>query len=102
VTAAVAVAIAILLLPATGYAEAEGGSTSSGGFADSAANVAAIGFDAVILRPIGFAVVLVGGVLFVPAALITAPNGWDSIVEAKEIFIDAPVERTFQRPLGDF
>ncbi len=67
-----------------------------------AARVASIGFDAVILRPVGFVALVVGAGLFVPAALITAPNGWHSITEAREILVDNPAEHLFQRPLGDF
>ena len=44
----------------------------------------------------------VGAVLFVPAALLTAPNGLDSVKMALEFFVTEPANSVFQRPLGDF
>ena len=60
------------------------------------------GFDLVILRPLGLVAVAVGAVAFVPAALITAPNGRDGIQSALELFVTEPAKNVFQRPLGDF
>jgi len=59
-------------------------------------------FDCAVLRPIGFVTTLVGGVLFVPAALLSAPSGETSIKTAWTHFVLEPVESTFDRPLGDF
>jgi hypothetical protein len=59
-------------------------------------------FDCVILRPFGFATTIVGGALFVPAAVLAAPGGADNIKDAWEHFVAASVENTFKRPLGDF
>ena len=43
-----------------------------------------------------------GGILFVPAALLTAPSGEASVKTAWRHFVLDPAERIFQRPLGDF
>ena len=59
-------------------------------------------FDCMVLRPLGFATVLIGGAFFLPAALLTSPGGMDSVEYAYEIFVTSPVEDTFKRPLGEF
>jgi hypothetical protein len=59
-------------------------------------------FDCAILRPFGFATTVVGGVFFVPAAVLASPSGADNIKTAWEHFVLTPVENTFQRPLGEF
>ncbi len=65
-------------------------------------NPFAVGFDVVLLRPCGLVATLIGFGFFVPAAVVTAPGGLDSIEEAWEIFVSVPAEWTFERPLGDF
>ena len=84
-------ALAVALL-APGAARAESG----------AAFYAGAVFDVVILRPLGFAASLVGAALFVPAALVTAPGGLDSIEEAWEQFVITPAEHVYTRPLGEW
>ncbi len=69
--------------------------------ADAAFYGAAV-FDVVILRPLGFAASLVGAALFIPAALVTAPNGLDSIEQVWEQFVITPAEHVYTRPLGDW
>ena len=59
-------------------------------------------FDVAVLRPFGFAALVVGSAAFLPIALITWPNGVDSVIEAREILIDRPAQSVFQRELGDF
>ena len=61
-----------------------------------------IGFDVVILRPLGLVAVAVGAAAFVPAALLTAPNGRDGIQSALEILVTERAKSVFQRRLGDF
>ncbi len=65
-------------------------------------NHALMAFDLLILRPLGLVAAAVGAVLFLPAALITAPMGRDSIQAAKETFITVPSNDVFKRPLGEF
>jgi hypothetical protein len=65
-------------------------------------NPIAAGFDVVILRPLGLVAMATGAVLFVPAVLLTAPNGLDSVQTALKIFVTEPAKSVFQRPLGDF
>ena len=69
--------------------------------ADGAFYGAAV-FDVVILRPLGFAASLVGAALFIPAALVTAPGGLNSIEEAWEQFVITPAEHVYTRPLGEW
>jgi hypothetical protein len=57
--------------------------------------------DALILRPLGLAVIPVGVAAFIPTALLAAPGGLDSVRAAYELFIEGPVNYVFQRPLGD-
>jgi hypothetical protein len=107
-SAAVAPLIAALLLPASTFAQAPyeseepKASATAEKVGSSPSDYAAIGFDAVILRPLGTVAVLVGAVAFIPAALITAPNGRDSIETAWKSFVADPARDAFQRPLGDF
>lgn len=61
-----------------------------------------IGFDVVIIRPLGFATVIVGAALFVPAVALSLPNLSTTFDEALEIFITIPYENLFERPLGEF
>jgi hypothetical protein len=70
--------------------------------AEASPSTGAMVFDAMVLRPLGFASTVVGVVLWVPVALISLPYGADGREEAYGIFIEAPVRRTFKRPLGDF
>ena len=62
----------------------------------------AAGFDLVILRPLGLVAAAAGVALFVPVAVVSAPNGRDGIQEAWELLVTIPAENVFQRPLGDF
>ena len=80
----------VFLLPAAARAESD------------AASAAATAFDLVILRPFGLAASALGAVFFIPAALLTAPSGRDSIEEAWDLFVGGPAEFTFTRSLGDF
>jgi hypothetical protein len=70
--------------------------------APAGVNPAVAGFDVVILRPLGLAALAVGTVAFIPVAVLTAPDGLDSLQAALEIFVTTPAEWVFKRPLGDF
>ena len=56
----------------------------------------------VILRPLGFVAVVVGAAAFIPVALLTAPNGKDSLKAALELFVTRPADDVFRRRLGAF
>lgn len=90
VRAAIVTLIAGLLLPAQVHA----------GF--QAPHFVSVGFDLVLLRPLGLVGAAAGALLFLPAALVSAPNGKQGFDEVKERFISEPVQNTFRRPLGDF
>jgi hypothetical protein len=103
---AVAILTAILCLPVPLRAEdqeeprpSEGGIlTGRGPEIDAGFGMA---FDAVILRPVGFVALCVGATLFIPAAILAAPDP-DALQEAKELFLTLPAQNVFSRPLGDF
>jgi len=57
-------------------------------------------FDLFIMRPVGLVRTIVGGVFFVPAALLVAPTGAEGVQFAWEQFVAPSVERTFKTPLG--
>ena len=58
--------------------------------------------DLLVIRPLAGVTALVGCALFVPAAILTAPNGRDSINDAYEHFVREPGEYFAKRPLGEF
>jgi len=58
-------------------------------------------FDAAVLRPLGAAAVLAGAVLLVPAALVTAPGGMESVDNAYDVFLRMPLENLIDTPLGE-
>ena len=68
----------------------------------SSPNVAAIGFDVVILRPLGLAALIASAAAFVPVALMSSPGGRDSVKIARELFITTPWNAVFRQKLGNF
>lgn len=69
---------------------------------DATIRNANVGVDLLLVRPLAGVTLIAGSVLFVPAAIMTAPNGWDSVKEAYNRFIDEPVDYFASRPLGEF
>jgi hypothetical protein len=57
-------------------------------------------FDLIIMRPFLFGMTLVGGAVFLPAALMASPSGAEGVQEAWEYFVVPSFESTFKRPLG--
>ena len=57
-------------------------------------------FDAIVLRPLGAATLLMGAGLFVPAVLLGAPGGSESIDNGYDVFIRTPWENLVDAPLG--
>jgi hypothetical protein len=87
--------------PARGSeAEAAGGQDVQEPAGISWGEVGARAFDAAWLRPLGAAASLGGFVFFLASAPLVAPSG--EIGTSWDIFVLAPVEYTFQRPLGTF
>ena len=60
----------------------------------------AITVDLLLLRPTGVMGCLFGAVLFIPAAILSLPTGWDNVMDGYELLIREPFHETFQRPLG--
>jgi hypothetical protein len=65
-------------------------------------NPAVAAFDVVVVRPLAATALPIGCALFVPAAILTAPNGLDSMKEALDFFVTGPARYVFTRPLGEF
>ena len=59
-------------------------------------------FDCAVLRPVGLVTTIVGGVFFLPAALMASPSGAEGVQAAWEHFVAPSVESTFKKPLGEF
>lgn len=93
---AAALSVAALLLSAQAHAQGAGDDRSA------PAHPAAQAFDVVVLRPLGLSAVAVGVAFFVPAAILSAPGGLDSLREAWEVFVQVPAEYVYKRPLGRF
>lgn len=58
--------------------------------------------DITIVRPLASLRVLIGGVLLIPAAIMSSPGGNDSVNEAYDLLVREPMEYAFDRKLGDF
>jgi len=56
--------------------------------------------DLLVMRPAGLVTTVVGGVFFVPAALMASLSGPEGVQAAWEHFVVPSVERTFMTPLG--
>ena len=63
-------------------------------------NVAAAGFDVLLLRPLGFVTTAVGFTCFTVALPFSAINR--DLGTPWEMFVIEPADFTFRRPLGDF
>ena len=91
-------ALLVALMTATpALAEGAGDEIS---IAERLGNAGEIGFDVLVLRPLGVVATAGGFVAFLIAAPFLAPSrevpyGWDS-------FVIGPYEYTIERPLGDF
>jgi len=88
------VAVAALLLSATpSAAEWEG---------SAAEDAVAKGVDALIVRPLASARVVIGALLLIPAALLASPSGMEGLDAAYDILVAQPMEYAFDREIGDF
>ena len=85
--AAIWVLAVALLAPVTAHAEVQPGK---------------VVFDVLVLRPLGFVASLIGAGLFVPVALVTLPNGVDSVQEALDQMVITPGKHVYTRPLGEW
>ncbi|MGH7337921.1 MAG: hypothetical protein ACREI7_10100, partial [Myxococcota bacterium] len=69
---------------------------------DHAIHNANVGVDLLLIRPLAAVTLAAGAALFVPAVIMTAPNGWDSMKDAYQRFVAEPGEYVITRPLGEF
>lgn len=58
--------------------------------------------DVMLLRPVGLGMTVLGGMLFVPAAALTAVTRPSELGKPLELFVMKPVRFTFARPLGEW
>lgn len=57
-------------------------------------------FDVIVLRPLGAVATVAGTAFFIVTLPVVAPaRGWDTTLD---VFVLAPADYTFVRPLGDF
>jgi hypothetical protein len=107
---AAAVVIAVLIVPAAGYAEDEdkfeppppAPAPVEPHWYDGLRHNTNVGVDLLIIRPLSAVSLAAGAALFVPAAILTAPNGTESMKDAYDRFVREPGEYFYSRPLGDF
>jgi hypothetical protein len=92
----VATLLAGLVIPTAAFADEGGGPVTN-----PWAHYALVGVDAVIVRPVGCVVVIVGAIVLVPVALITWISGGD-VDPAVEVFVSVPAQDLLKRPLGRF
>ena len=57
--------------------------------------------DLVLVRPLATGRVLIGGLLFIPAVVISAPSGREGFDGAYDTLIAEPTEFAFQRKIGE-
>jgi len=58
------------------------------------------GFDAVVLRPLGAATLLLGSAVALPAIALAAPGGEEGIDNAYDVFVRTPWDNLVNAPLG--
>jgi hypothetical protein len=58
--------------------------------------------DLCLIRPLAGVTAAAGVVLFIPAVILTSPNGKDSMKDAYDRFVREPGEYFATRPLGEF
>lgn len=99
--------IGVVHVPAAGAQDmSDGGSTeaSTGGMptGEEILTEAAKAYDALLIRPLATARVILGTALMIPASIFSAPSGMEGLQASYDTLIDAPVEYAFRRELGDF
>ncbi len=65
------------------------------------ADVTASIVDLTIVRPLATIKVIIGALMFPPAALFSAPMGMEGIQGAYETLIEIPAEYAFKRDIGE-
>ena len=65
------------------------------------ADVIASIVDLTVVRPLATMKVVVGALMFVPAAVFASPSGMEGIEGAYETLIEVPAEYAFERDIGE-
>ncbi len=108
---AAALLVSCLIAPSAGWAEEEGGEGEAEQvpvppvekhWYDPVLRNTDIGVDLLLVRPLAAVTLAAGAALFVPAAVMTSPNGFESMRDAYERFVREPGEYFYSRPLGEF
>jgi hypothetical protein len=94
----IAAVLLICLMFGVNVASASGGRTSTGGYDDEAA--VRMAADALVVRPVGIAATVLGGVLFIVSLPFSAIGG--NTGEAYQRLVADPARFTFTRKLGEF
>ena len=68
---------------------------------DTALHNANTAIDLLLIRPAAALTLGVGAVLLVPVAVMTAPNGWESVQDAYQRFVGEPYDYLTARELGE-
>jgi hypothetical protein len=87
---AAAAVVALLAVPATAGPE----------FGEVEASHASVGFDLIVLRPMGLLGLAMGSVLWVPAAAMTAAVQPSEIGKPTEHLVLKPYRYVFEDPIG--
>lgn len=66
-----------------------------------AQEVTSTALDLLFVRPLATGRVIVGGLFFLPAALISLPMGQEGFDGALDTFVTEPSEYAFQRKIGE-
>ena len=69
---------------------------------EKAAEVSAKALDALVVRPLATARVIVGAALMVPSSILVAPSGREGLETAYDVLLAAPMDYAFNRELGSF
>lgn len=95
-------ALCLLLLSVPALAQDNGDTESPASSGQSSVdNAFDIGFDILVLRPLGVVGLAAGAVLFVPAIIFSAPGGSEGVKDSLDIFIETPWRDLVERPIGD-
>jgi hypothetical protein len=70
--------------------------------AESSTGIGSMIFDVVVLRPLSFTQLIVGGVLMIPMGLVSVIGGVDNFKGTADIFVGQPYRDTFELELGSF
>lgn len=93
------IVILSLVICVAGLPVASASALEAAGPAEGDRSGGAMAVDLVLLRPLGLAATVLGGVLYVVSLPFSAAGG--NADEARQKLVEEPAGYTFQRPLGE-